>query len=81
MEKKVFPKSILFKIRLIKGKQSISRKKGSSEQEHREDALASGAEEGRDKLRKASVSGKYANNRGCPNGETRLSNTQSTYGE
>ena len=33
--------------------------------------VALGGEEGRDKLRKASVSGKCAMTRRCPNGETR----------
>ena len=35
------------------------------------DALALGGEEGRDKLRKAAASGKYALTRRCPNGATR----------
>ena len=35
-------------------------KVSSSYKEHRENALASGAEEGRDKLRKATGSSKYA---------------------
>jgi hypothetical protein len=39
---------------------------------HMVDALASGAEEGRGKLRKASGSRKQALIRGYPNGETRL---------
>ena len=42
-----------------------------SNKEHRADALALGAEEGRDKLRKAAVRGKYPPTRRCPNGETR----------
>ena len=33
--------------------------------------VALGGEEGRDKLRKAAVRGKYPVTRGCPNGETR----------
>ena len=33
--------------------------------------VALGGEEGRDKLRKAATSGKCAETRGCPNGETR----------
>ena len=45
--------------------------KSSSEKEHKENALALGADEGRDKLRKASGSSKYALIRRCPNGETR----------
>ena len=35
-----------------------------------EDALVHGAEEGRDKLRKATVSCKWTNNRRYPNEET-----------
>ena len=35
------------------------------------DALVSIGDEGRDKLRKATVSGKYALTRGSPNGVTR----------
>ena len=45
----------------------------ASKERHMADALASGAEEGRGKLRKASGSCKQAIIRGCPNGETRLS--------
>ena len=41
------------------------------------EALALGADEGRDKLRKASGSGKYTMNRRYPNGETRLGKAQS----
>ena len=44
-----------------------SRKKG-----HKADALALGAEEGRDKLRKAAVRSKYPTTRRCPNGGTHL---------
>ena len=44
--------------------------KKSSEQEHRADALAPSADEGRGKLRKATVSRKQASTRGCPNVET-----------
>ena len=36
------------------------------------DALALGGEEGRDKLRKAAVRGKYPLTRGYPNGATHL---------
>ena len=42
----------------------------SSEQEHKVNALAQGAEEGRDKLRKATGSCKWATIRGYPNVET-----------
>ena len=51
----------------------FSKKNRSSEQEHRADALALGADEGRDKLRKASVRSTYPTNRRYPNGETRQS--------
>ena len=34
--------------------------------------MALGAEEGRDKLRKAAVRGTYPKSRGCPNGETHM---------
>ena len=47
--------------------------KRSSYKEHRVNALALGAEEGRSKLRKAMVSRKQALTHGFPNGETHLS--------
>ena len=47
-------------------------KKRSSKKEHRVDALAPIAEEGRGKLRKAMGSRKQASIHGFPNGETRL---------
>ena len=37
--------------------------------------VALGGDEGRDKLRKAAVRGKYPLTRGCPNGETRHGTT------
>ena len=43
-----------------------------SYEEHRENALAPRAEEGRDKLRKSTGIGKYEVIRGNPNGETYL---------
>ena len=43
-----------------------------SYKEHRVDALALRAEEGRDKLRKAAVRSKYPLTRRYPNGETHL---------
>ena len=46
-------------------------KKKSSEEEHRADALAPSAEEGRGKLRKATESRKQAKTRRYPNVETR----------
>ena len=51
--------------------ETYTRNNKSSEQEHRADALASSADEGRGKLRKATVSRKQASTRGCPNVETR----------
>ena len=44
----------------------------SSEKEHKADALALGADEGRDKLRKAAGRSKYLTIRRCPNGGTQL---------
>ena len=44
----------------------------SSEEEHRADALALGADEGRDKLRKAAVRRKYPLTRRSPNEGTHL---------
>ena len=60
-----------------RNKETISSKQDSkdersSEEEHREDALALRAEERRDKLRKAVVRSKYPETHGCLNGETRL---------
>ena len=49
----------------------VSSRKGLSEERHRADALALGAEERRDKLRKAAGSGKYTVIRRYLNGETR----------
>ena len=43
----------------------------SSYKERRANALAPGADEGRDKLRKAAVRSKYPTTRRYPNGETR----------
>ena len=43
-----------------------------SKKEHRADAWALGAEEGRDKLRKAAGRSKYPMIRGYPNGETHI---------
>ena len=40
--------------------------------------MAPGAEEGRDKLRKAAGRSKYPTSRGYPNGETRLRKAQSS---
>ena len=53
----------------------------SSMKERKGNALASGAEEGRDKLRKAPGSGTYALIRRCPNGGTRQRKTLSPYAE
>ena len=43
-----------------------------STEEHKADALALGAEEGRDKLRKATGKSKYLASRGYPNEETHI---------
>ena len=53
----------------------------SSYKEHTENALASGDEEGRDKLRKAAGRSKYPLIRRYPNGETHYSNTVVPYNE
>ena len=51
------------------------KQESSSEEEHKVDALASGADEGRDKLRKAAGSSKYTEIRRYPNwGTTRMKN-------
>ena len=55
--------------------------KKSSHKGRRTDALAHGAEERRDKLRKAAGSGKYTMIRRYLNGETWLDRLQSLYGE
>ena len=47
------------------------------QKEHRADALALRADEGRDKLRKAAGRSKYPLIHGYPNGETRLRKAQS----
>ena len=57
------------------------RKKKSSQKGRRTDALAHGAEERRDKLRKAAGSGKYTVIRRYLNGETRPSKPRSPYTE
>ena len=44
----------------------------SSEKEHKVNALALGAEEGRDKLRKAAVRSKYPSTRRFPNEGTHM---------
>ena len=48
------------------------RRQRSSKEERREDALAPGAEEGRDKLRKAMGRSKYPLNHGYPNEGTQI---------
>ena len=53
----------------------------SSEEGRRADALALGADERRDKLRKAAGRSKYPEIRGCLNGETRQSKPLPPYGE
>ena len=52
-----------------------------SNKEHRADALALGAEEGRDKLRKAAVRSKYPLTRRYPNGETHMDRLHVPYDE
>ena len=52
-----------------------------SEEGHKVDALVLGAEERRDKLRKAAGRSKYPMIRRCLNGETRLSKPQSLHDE
>ena len=56
-------------------------KESSSEQEHKVNALASGADEGRDKLRKAAGSCKWATIRRYPNVETLTVKNRETYTE
>ncbi len=59
------------------GEERISPDARSSWKERKGNALASGADEGRDKLRKAAVRSKYPVTRRSPNGATRLDNIQS----
>ena len=56
-------------------------KGSSSEEEHMENALALGADEGRDKLRKATGRSKYPASRGCPNVGTHVMKNHVTYTE
>ena len=65
-------------LKFLPARESLRR---SSKKERREDALAPGAEEGRDKLRKAAVRSKYPMSRRYPNGGTRLRKAQSLYDE
>ena len=58
-----------------------SSRKRSSKEGHRADALALGADERRDKLRKAPGRGTYPSIRRSLNGETRLSKPQSSISE
>ena len=62
----------------MRGKNEVIR---SSYKEHKGDALALGADEGRSDLRKATGSRKQVPIRGYPNGETRQSNTLSPLAE
>jgi hypothetical protein len=59
----------------------MSGKERSREEEHRADALAPGADEGRDKLRKAAGRSTYPVIRGCPNGETCMRSPHAPYHE
>ena len=61
--------------------QDDAERKRSSEEGHRADALALRADERRDKLRKASGRSKYPLIRRSLNGETRLSEPQSSVRE
>ena len=55
----------------VSGKIDERTKRRSSYKERRANALAIGADEGRDKLRKAVVRSKYPSTHRYPNGETR----------
>ena len=55
--------------------------KAVKQKERRVDALALGAEEGRDKLRKAAGSGTYTLIRRSPNGETHMDRLHVPYDE
>ena len=70
-------------MKLKQFKKKIERTKlgSSSEEEHKVNALASGAEEGRDKLRKAAGSCKWASIRRYPNVETLMVKNHETYTE
>ena len=57
-----------------------AKRKKSSEEEHRADAQAPSADEGRGKLRKATGSRKQAEIRRYPNGETRRGERPVTVG-
>ena len=65
----------------MRKRERVAFSRESSEQEHRVDAKAPSAEEGRGKLRKAMGSRKQAKNRRYPNGETRLVEDQSLMGK
>ena len=73
------------KIAMLQLKEETTSKSGicgsifrwSSEEERREDALAPGADEGRDKLRKAVVRSKYPATHRYPNGGTRPGRSRS----
>ena len=59
----------------------VRRKQRSSYKGHTVDALALRAEEGRGKLRKATLSCKQAETRRYPNGETLIAKSYETYTE
>ena len=60
---------------------AIAREEAVKQKEHRVDALAPGADEGRDKLRKAAGRSTYPVIRRYPNGETRMEGLHAPYGE
>ena len=65
---------VVYGLRRNKIIKALSLKREKERREgHMKDALALGGEEGRDKLRKAALRGKYPLKRGCPNGATRRS--------
>ena len=69
------------KLKQFKERTRTKKKESSSEEEHKVNALASGAEEGRDKLRKATGSCKWASIRRYPNGETLIVKNYEAYTE
>ena len=71
--------NIIVECFLTKKNQMIQR--WSSYKGRKENALAPGADEGRDKLRKASGRSKYPLIRGYPNVGTHMSNTHVSYTE
>ena len=58
---------LFYETQAIQRRTRTKKKESSSEEEHKVNALASGAEEGRDKLRKATGRSKYLTIRRYPN--------------